>query len=67
MTHPDTFVTKSTLTIENQAYTYFSLPKLAEKQDLELSHLPVSIKILLENMLRNEDGRQVQAMHIEEL
>ena len=67
MTHPDTFVTKSTLTIENQAYTYFSLPKLAEKQDLELSHLPVSIKILLENMLRNEEGRQVQAMHIEEL
>ena len=67
MKHPDTFSSKSSLTIDNQDYTYFSLPRFCEQLNLEADHLPVSIKILLENMLRNEDGLQVQQRHIEAL
>lgn len=67
MNHPDTFSTHSFLQIDNQNYTYFSLPKLAEKLNIDFSRLPISIKILLENMLRNEDGKRVQQMHIEAL
>ena len=67
MNHPDSFSTHSFLQIDNQNYTYFSLPKLAEKLNIDFSRLPISIKILLENMLRNEDGKRVQQMHIEAL
>jgi aconitate hydratase len=66
-THPDTFSAKSTLHIDNQEYTYFRLAALGKQLNIDLSKLPISIRILLENMLRNEDGRQVQEMHIAEL
>jgi aconitate hydratase len=55
------------MNIDKQDYTYFSLPKLAEKLGVDFTKLPVSIKILLENMLRNEDGKRVLPMHIEAL
>jgi len=67
MNHPDSFSTKAFLTINDQTYSYFSLPALAEKLDIDLAKMPVSIKILLENMLRNEDGKRVQQMHIDAL
>ncbi|MBT7899124.1 MAG: aconitate hydratase AcnA, partial [Rhodospirillales bacterium] len=40
-------------------YTYFGLPEAAEGGLGDVSRLPVSLKILLENMLRFEDGRSV--------
>ncbi len=67
MNHPDTFSTRSSMTIDNQDYSFFSLPRLFEKLNIDAAKLPVSIKILLENMLRHEDGRRVQKMHIEAL
>ena len=60
----DTFSTRSQLEVGGQQYTYCSLPKLGQKFDI--SHLPYSMKILLENLLRHEDGGQtVGPDHIE--
>ena len=61
----DSFKTKSTLKVGTKSYTYYSLPK-AEKAGLKnISKLPFSMKVLLENLLRNEDGRAVRKKDIE--
>ncbi|WP_338109977.1 aconitate hydratase AcnA [Roseibium polysiphoniae] len=57
----DTFKSKKTLTVGGKSYTYFSIPD-AEKNGLEgVSKLPSSMKVVLENLLRFEDGRTVTA------
>ncbi|WP_312328530.1 aconitate hydratase AcnA [Stenotrophomonas sp.] len=50
----DSFSTRSQLDVGGTTYDYFSLPKLG--QQFDISHLPYSMKILLENLLRHEDG-----------
>ena len=50
----DSFATRAKLDVNGKQYTYFSLPILGERFDL--SKLPYSMKILLENLLRHEDG-----------
>ena len=63
MTHigKDTLKTIRTLRLSNSEYRYFSL-KAAEKSGLRnVSKLPFSLKILLENLLRHEDGYSVKA------
>jgi aconitate hydratase len=52
----DTLKTRRTLTVEGKGYDYFSLP-VAAKTLGDISRLPVSLKVLLENALRFEDGR----------
>lgn len=54
----DTLQTKQTLNIDGKKYNYFSI-KAAEEKIGDVSKLPYSLKILLENMLRFEDGRSV--------
>jgi aconitate hydratase len=56
--HPDSFAARSTLTSGSQTVTYFSLAAL---KDYDLTKLPFSLRILLENLLRHEDGRTVTA------
>jgi len=57
----DSFNCRRTLTVGENTYEYFSLPE-AEKSGLEgISRLPFSLKVLLENLLRFEDGRSVTA------
>jgi aconitate hydratase len=59
--HPNSFKALKTLKVGNKTYTYFSL-KAAEKNGLDgISRLPYSMKVLLENLLRFEDGRTVTA------
>ncbi|HMB59185.1 MAG TPA: aconitate hydratase AcnA, partial [Xanthomonadales bacterium] len=58
----DSFSTASTLNVNGKDYRYFSLVKLAEQHDI--SRLPFSLKILLENLLRNENGVDVTAADI---
>jgi len=55
LTGQDSLNTRATLTAGGKTYTYFSIPKAAEKLG-DVSRLPVSLKILLENILRFEDG-----------
>src|SRR4051794_27567707 len=52
----DTLKTRRTLTVEGKGYEYFSLPDAAKTLG-DISRLPVSLKVLLENVLRFEDGR----------
>ena len=51
----DTLGTGSTLTVEGKRYAYYSLPEAAKKLG-DISRLPVSLKVLLENILRFENG-----------
>ena len=51
----DTLATRSTLTVGGKDYAYYSFEKAAEKLG-DVSRLPFSLKVLLENMLRFEDG-----------
>ena len=60
----NSFESRSTLQSGNRSYTYFRLPAL-EARGLNLSRLPFSLKILLENLLRREDGVNVTAGDIE--
>ena len=62
----DTFRTRSTLAAAGSNYTYFSLPKLAEAHP-NVSRLPYSMRVLLENLLRHEDGGDVDADDIRAL
>jgi aconitate hydratase len=59
----DSFATRDTLDVSGKTYAYYSLAKLGERFDLK--RLPFSMKVLLENLLRNEDGVSVTPAHIE--
>jgi aconitate hydratase len=60
MTSLDSFKSQKTLKVGGKTYVYYSLPA-AEKNGLKgISRLPYSMKVLLENLLRNEDGRTVK-------
>ncbi|MDE2362805.1 MAG: aconitate hydratase AcnA [Hyphomicrobiales bacterium] len=55
----DSFKSRKKLTVGTKTYHYYSL-KAAEKNGLKgVADLPYSMKVLLENLLRNEDGRSV--------
>ena len=61
----DIFNVKDTLRVADKEYAYYSLPKLA-KTFPHIEKLPYCMKIVLENLLRNEDGGQsVGKEHIE--
>lgn len=63
--HPDSFGALKTLHVGKKLYHYFSL-KAAEKNGLAgISSLPNSMKVLLENLLRHEDGKTVTRRDIE--
>ena len=60
----DSFNARQTLTVGKNRYAYFSLAA-AEKNGLSgTSRLPYSLKVLLENLLRHEDGHTVNASDI---
>ncbi|KUR75925.1 aconitate hydratase AcnA [Novosphingobium sp. FSW06-99] len=58
----DTLGTRSTLTVGGQSYAYYSLAKAAA-QFGDISRLPFSMKVLLENLLRFEDGGFTVSTH----
>ena len=59
--HPDTFNARADLTVGDRTYEIFNItaPALSERYDI--ARLPYSIKVLLENLLRHEDGPHVSA------
>ncbi len=59
----DSFATRAQLQVNGKSYAYHSLPKIGERFDI--ARLPYSMKILLENLLRNEDGNSVTADSIQ--
>jgi aconitate hydratase len=60
----DTLNARATLTAGGKSYDYFSLAKAAEKYG-DISRLPFSMKVLLENMLRFEDGKTVTTVDVQ--
>ncbi|MGH6876070.1 MAG: aconitase family protein, partial [Rhizomicrobium sp.] len=61
MTSPDTFKARKTLKVGGKSYAYYSLAA-AEKHGLGgIARLPYSLKVLLENLLRHENGATTTA------
>jgi aconitate hydratase len=67
MSLTNTLKTQTALTVDRTSYTIFSLPALEQALGTSLARLPVSLRILLENLLRFEDGRSVRREDIEAL
>jgi aconitate hydratase len=62
--HADSFGSRSELKTAHKSYEIFRL-KALEKRGINLARLPFSLRILLENLLRHEDGKSVTAEDIE--
>ncbi len=65
--HPFASTCKTFTTASGKSGRYYSLPALGKKLGIDLSRLPVSIRIVLESVLRNCDGKRVEAAHVEQL
>jgi aconitate hydratase len=62
--HPNSFAAAATLKSGKQSVKYFRLAALEKTEGAKLSRLPYSLRILLENLLRREDGVTVTAEDI---
>ena len=60
----DSFKSKQSMTVAGKTYTYYSLEAASKNGLGDVSRLPASLKVLLENLLRNEDGTTVTAADI---
>jgi aconitate hydratase len=65
MSHPDSFGARSELEVGGRTYEVFRLDALQQRFDV--ARLPYSLKVLLENVLRLEDGRSVGAAEVESI
>jgi aconitate hydratase len=65
MPNPNSFDARATLTVGDTDYEIFRLDALQSKFDI--ARLPYSLKILLENLLRTEDGENVTAEDVEKI
>jgi aconitate hydratase len=61
----DSFRTRTTIQVGGRAVHYYSLAALEQQGCPAIARLPFSLKILLENLLRHEDGRFVKATDID--
>src|SRR5476649_2633962 len=61
--HPNSFKARKSLKVGSKSYTYFSL-KAVEKEVGDLSRLPFSLRVLMENLVRHEDGTTVKKADI---
>ncbi len=59
----DSFGTRAPLDVDGRRFSHFSLPRL-ESRFGRLDRLPYSLRILLENLLRHEDGVSVLPAHV---
>ena len=67
MQSKNSFNTLTNLTISGKKYLYFDLKSLSQQFNFDLNKVPISIKILLENLIRNEDGDSITKKMIEKL
>ena len=65
MNFVNTFKTLQNIEINGTNYSYFDLNLISHKFNFDIKKVPSSIKILLENLLRNEDGEIINASTIE--
>src|ERR1700677_45879 len=62
----DSFGARTTLAVGDKSYTIYALAAL-QRKGFDLTRLPFSIKVMLENVLRREDGELVTTDHVEAL
>ena len=67
MTHPNTFGSRATLDVAGRQFTIYRLGSVASLRGSTVDRLPFSLKILLENLLRNEDDAFVKRADVEAL
>lgn len=67
MTKKDVFNARSSFTVNGSTYNYYRLQALEEAGLGAVSKLPYSIKVLLESVLRQVDGRVITKEHVENL
>src|ERR1044071_8859505 len=63
----NSFATRKALNVGSESYDIFSLPRLEQAGFKNVSRLPISLKVLLENLLRQEDNHHVNKADIEAL
>src|SRR6478672_10114833 len=63
----NSFSTRQALKVGSESYDIFSLPQLEQAGFKNVSRLPISLKVLLENLLRQEDNHHVNKADIEAL
>jgi aconitate hydratase len=63
--HPDSFASRQALTVGDRRFEIFSLSANALTGGHDVARLPYSVKVLLENLLRHEDGLRVSAADVE--
>lgn len=63
----DAFSSRTQFETNGQAYDFYRLKKLEEAGLTEISRLPYSIRVLLESVLRQQDGRAITKEHVENL
>lgn len=54
----------SSLIVDDATYKYYSIQKLSVDLNIDISELPISIRILLENILRNVNGKSITEDHL---
>ena len=59
MKNINSFNSEDIIEINDQKFKYFNLNKAAKFFDTDLSKTPISLKIIIENLLRNEDGENI--------
>ncbi len=59
MKNKNSFNSEDIIEIDDQKFKYFNLNKAAEYFDIDLNKTPISIKIIIENLIRNEDGENI--------
>ncbi|WP_309671366.1 aconitate hydratase AcnA [Gemmatimonas sp.] len=67
MSHPNSFGSRSTLVVGDRQYAYFHLGALDALPGSTAATLPFSLRVLLENLLRGEDGAFVKRADVEAL
>lgn len=67
LSHHDVFQARKSFTVGGKTYNYYSLKALEDAGVGNVSKLPYSIKVLLESVLRQVDGRVITKEHVENL
>ncbi|MDQ0243118.1 aconitate hydratase [Bacillus fengqiuensis] len=67
MTKQDLFNARSSFQVDGKTYNYYRLQALEDAGIGNVTKLPYSIKVLLESVLRQVDGRVIQKEHVENL
>tara|TARA_X000000950_G_scaffold180762_1_gene219224 strand:+ start:219 stop:2861 length:2643 start_codon:yes stop_codon:yes gene_type:complete len=59
MRNINSFNSEHLIEINDQKFKYFDLKKATKNFDIDLNKIPITIKVILENLLRNEDGENI--------